>query len=111
MVTGLKSLMNQKTLDGLVEVGQRYLGIEHPSVEISDSDFGARIMVLYKRLKSELVEVEAHLIRHQASMSIAEDLDLVMEIERIGLHSGFCLHVMQDKHLMASWTEEQLARD
>ena len=102
--------MKAETLEGLVEVLQKYLRFEHPNFEIGDELLGAKLVLLYLTLSKELLDVDAYLIRHNVSLPL-EELDLVMEIEKIGLYSKYCVHLRQDKYMIASWTEERLRVD
>ena len=102
--------MKRKSLNDIVEMTQRYFSHEHPEIDLSDEQLGAELVILYGRLMEELEEVDAHLIRHRAQSPLGE-WDLTMEIERVGLYSGFCLHIEQDDSLIASWTEKRFQVD
>ena len=104
-------MMNHETLKGLVEVANRYLTIEHSGIEVDEELLGAKLLILHTRLMKELKEVNAKLIRHRAAVPLNDDMDLTMEIERIGLHSSFCLHIEQDELLIATWSEDKLQVD
>lgn len=102
--------MKKKMLEELVDISQKYLKMEHPHLKIDDTKLAAKFALLYGRLMDELEEVDAKIIRHRAGTPL-EDFDLMMEIERIGLYSGFCIHIEQDDSLIASWKEKRMAID
>jgi len=102
--------MKRKTLIELASATQRYLNAEHPEVTVSDEEVESRLTLLYERINDELSQVDAQLIRHRASMEL-EHLDLSLEIEKIGLFSGFCLHIEQDKGMIAQWIEKEVIFD
>ena len=102
--------MKRKTLIELASAAQRYLSVEHPEVTVSDEEVEGRLTLLYEQIESELGGVDAQLIRHKASMQLGH-LDLSLEIEKIGLFSGFCLHIEQDKGMIAQWIEKEMIFD
>lgn len=102
--------MRPKTLIELAGSTQRYLTVEHPEVSLSDDGVEVKLASLYRRLMQDVGRVDAHLIRHRTIEQIAS-LELVMEIERIGLFSGFCLHIEQDRGMIAQWIEKETIFD
>jgi len=103
--------MQTKTLNSLVNVTQKYLEYEHPELEYEDAELGAKMVLLYMQLTREIEDLDATIIRHNVQTLLDDELDLVMEIEKIGLHSGFVLHIEQDPTLIASWSEERFQVD
>ena len=103
--------MIKKTLDDLTRIVQKYLDIEHPAIVQEDADVSARLNKLYDQLMTEIEGLDSTIIRHRAFSAVDNELDLVMEIERVGMHSGFCLHIDQDDALIARWTEERFLVD
>ena len=93
-------------LDELVEIGHRYLAHEHPTIDISETRLAAKIVQLYGQLTDELVDCDAKIIRHNARIALGE-VTLMLEIERIGLYSAYCLHIDEDSALIATWVEKK----
>ena len=102
--------MKPKTLVELAAMTQRYLDAEHPEVDLSDDGVEVKLASLYRRLLKDVGRVDAHLIRHR-TIEPVEELELVMEIEKIGLFSGFCLHIEQDRGMIAQWIEKETVFD
>jgi len=98
--------MQKKMLNELVEIGHRYLAHEHPDIDISETRLAAKIVMLYGRLGEELKDCDAKLIRHNARLAL-NGVTLILEIERIGNYSAYCLHVDEDSALIATWVEKK----
>jgi len=96
--------MTKAMLNELVEITQKYLGHEHPEIEIADAKIAAKLVILYRQVTGEVEEIDAHLIRHRVGTAVGK-FDLMLELERLGPYTGFCLHIEQDDTLMASWKE------
>lgn len=102
--------MRQKTLAELTASTRRYLDTEHPELSLSNEEIGTKLTLLYEQINDELSGVDAQLIRHKVVSDLGE-LDLTLEIEKIGLFSGFCLHIEQDDGMIAQWVERGIVFD
>ena len=98
--------MQKKMLDELVQISHRYLAHEHPKIDITETNLAAKVVMLYTRLSDELEDCDAKIIRHNARLTLGS-VTLMMEIERIGLHSAYCLHIDEDSALIATWVEKK----